>query len=435
MVSCEVVILGDGVAASALAIGLLATGIRPLMLRRRLPEIAMAEALPAAAMRLLQALDLTACVVSSALVTQGLDNRWHAAKPIQRDNRFIVVDRTEFARELRDEAIRRGAQILDINERPQLLADKRGVSVRMSSATALHKVAVDASGRAAAWSQPIARLRHLCAEIFAGPNEKHTVGLTLVRTREGWAYRLSFGDRATIGVLSPSHRRSTEIPCDVAENLEISPHSFQWIGRRVAFPQWSTHPIGENNLAIGDAALAHDPLSGQGIRFALSSALAARAVIRTILQRPSDRNWAQRFYDEFVTTERARHGAVLQSLYSRDFDFGAMRGSAHSLSDHNSPFLRGDETLHFSARVEKAPILVDGFIESGEVVRLSYGGSVRWLGGFDLLSLRDMTQPRVSIPRLIERMGGAGGISSQRAQSIIRWCYREGILASSPSPF
>jgi hypothetical protein len=428
--SHQVVILGDGVAASALTIGLLATDIRPVMLRRRLPEIAMAEALPVAAMSLLEALDLKASVARSALVTRGLDNRWRSARLVQRDYPFIVVDRTQFARELRDEAIRRGAQILDITKPPRLVEDKCGVSVTMSSETAFFNVAVDASGRAAAWSQPLVRLRHLCADIFAGPNEKQTEGLALVRNGEGWAYRLSFGDRATIGVLSPSRRRSSEMPGNVAESLGISPHSFRWIGRRVAFPQWSMRPIRENKLAVGDAALAHDPLSGQGVRFALSSALAARAVIRTILHRPSLRDWAERFYEEFVTTERARHGAVLQSLYGSDFNFSATGGSAHSLGEKNSPSLRGDETLHFSARIESAPMLVDGFIERGDVVRLSDGGSVRWLGGFDLLSLRNMTQPRVSVPRLIERMGAAG-ISSHRAQRIIRWCYQARILASS----
>jgi hypothetical protein len=131
-------------------------------------------------------------------------------------------------------------------------------------------------------------------------------------------------------------------------------------------------------------------------------------VIRTILQRPSDRSWAERYYDEFVATERRRHSALLQSLYGPDFDFSAMGGTIRSSSDNNSPLLRDDELFCFSAAVERAPILIDGFIEPGDVVRLSDGGGVRWLGGFDLLSLRDLTEPKVSMPRLIERMGGGG---------------------------
>jgi hypothetical protein len=201
------------------------------------------------------------------------------------------------------------------------------------------------------------------------------------------------------------------------------------MGRRVAFPQWSAQPIAGNRLAIGDAALAHDPLSGQGIRFALSSALAARAVIRTILRRPSHRSWAERYYEEFVATERRRHSALLQSLYGPDFDFSSMGGAIHSSSDNHSP-LRDDELLCFSATVERTPVLFYGFIEPGDVIRLSDGGGVRWLGGFDLLSLRDLTEGKVSMPRLIERMGAAG-ISPQRAQGIIRWCYQARILTSS----
>jgi hypothetical protein len=158
------------------------------------------------------------------------------------------------------------------------------------------------------------------------------------------------------------------------------------------------------------------------------------SVIRTILQRPSDRSWAERYYNEFVATERRRHSALLQSLYGPDFDFSSMGGTIHSSSDNNSRLLRSDETLYFSARVESALILVDVFVEPGDVVRLSDGGAVRWLGGFDLLSLRNLTEPKVSMPRLIERMGAAG-ISSRRAQGIIRWCYQPRILAWSQSAF
>ncbi len=423
-------ILGGGVAASSLAIGLLAFDIRPTLLHRRLPEIAMAEALPAAAMSLLEALDLTPVVSRSASITHELDNRWRSAGPIQRDHPLIAIDRKEFAQDLRNEAVRRGARIFEITYRARLVPDNRGVMVAMDSGTASFDFAVDASGRAAAWSQPITRVRHLCAEIFSGLNDKHAEGLALVQEGEGWAYRLSAGERATIGVLSSDRRRNVEIPSAFAEALGISANSFRWMGRRVAFPQWSAQPIAGNRLAIGDAALAHDPLSGQGIRFALSSALAARAVIRTILQRPSDRSWAERYYEEFVATERRRHSALLQSLYGPDFDFSSMGGTIHSSSDNHSPLLRDDELLCFSATVERAPILFYGFIEPGDVIRLSDGGGVRWLGGFDLLSLRDLTERKVSMPRLIERMGAAG-ISRQRAQGIIRWCYQARILTSS----
>lgn len=67
-------------------------------------------------------------------------------------------------------------------------------------------------------------------------------------------------------------------------------------------------------LRIGDAAMAVDPLSGNGVFQALSSALAAPAVVNTLLQYPEDRPIAEAFYQR-----RVEHLFLRFARTGRDF--------------------------------------------------------------------------------------------------------------------
>ncbi len=69
-----------------------------------------------------------------------------------------------------------------------------------------------------------------------------------------------------------------------------------------------------NSLRVGDAAMAVDPLSGNGIFQSLSCALVAPAVINTLLQKPADRALATGFY-----TDRVRHTFLRFARMGRDF--------------------------------------------------------------------------------------------------------------------
>ena len=67
-------------------------------------------------------------------------------------------------------------------------------------------------------------------------------------------------------------------------------------------------------IRVGDAAIAPDPLSGNGIFNALSTALVAPTVINTILQSPSHASLAAHFYEE-----RVRHAFMRFARIGRDF--------------------------------------------------------------------------------------------------------------------
>jgi flavin-dependent dehydrogenase len=72
--------------------------------------------------------------------------------------------------------------------------------------------------------------------------------------------------------------------------------------------------VAPHSLRVGDAAMAVDPLSGNGIFQSLSSALIAPAVINTLLQYPADQSMATQFYQD-----RVRHTFLRFARMGRDF--------------------------------------------------------------------------------------------------------------------
>jgi flavin-dependent dehydrogenase len=124
---------------------------------------------------------------------------------------------------------------------------------------------------------------------------------------------------------------------------------------------------GENWIRVGDAAMAVDPLSGNGIFQSLSSALQAPVVINTLLRKPERAALAQRFHRQRVEQLFLRFARIGRDFYADerrwlDRPFWQARRQwpdaevAHAAVD-------------FSAlRIERMPVLRDGFVDEAEVV-------------------------------------------------------------------
>jgi hypothetical protein len=137
---------------------------------------------------------------------------------------------------------------------------------------------------------------------------------------------------------------------------------------RAATPVLANAPVGERMLRVGDAALAVDPLSGNGVFQALSTALVAPAVVNTLLRRPQSAALARELY-----AARTRDIFLRFARVSRDF---YAQGAAH----HDGAFWRARaawpdaEPAHPAPReraalaIETRPVVCDGWIEEREVV-------------------------------------------------------------------
>lgn len=124
---------------------------------------------------------------------------------------------------------------------------------------------------------------------------------------------------------------------------------------------------GANWLRVGDAAMAVDPLSGNGIFQSLSSALQAPAVINTLLQQPQRAALAQRFHGQRVEQLFLRFARI-----GRDFYADEQRWPEQSFWQARRQWPDCQPAHHavdFSAlRIERAPVLRDGLVDEAEVV-------------------------------------------------------------------
>jgi flavin-dependent dehydrogenase len=142
-----------------------------------------------------------------------------------------------------------------------------------------------------------------------------------------------------------------------------------------------------NHLRVGDAAFAIDPLSGHGNFEAIGGAMAAAAVINTILKRPENQDLAISFYDERATGAFLRHARVGRDFYRQetrwpDAPFWRERRDwPDNLPAHES-------ALSDAPRIISAPVIENGFIARRDIIiTASEPRGIRTVDGVPLAEL------------------------------------------------
>ncbi|BFM14426.1 NAD(P)/FAD-dependent oxidoreductase [Maricurvus nonylphenolicus] len=190
-----------------------------------------------------------------------------------------------------------------------------------------------------------------------------------------------------------------------------------------------THnPIDDASIRIGDAALAVDPLSGNGIFQALSTALVAPAVINTILQKPHSKAIAQQFYRERVT-----HAFMRFARMGRDFYKMETRWPEQAFWQQRQTW-PDQQPMHEpvvpqQVSVVERPVVKEDLIELEDVVITPDQPLGIWhLAGIALAPIvKDLqTQPLVDNETLASRLR-AKGFDGPRLQALTSWLSDQGI--------
>jgi 2-polyprenyl-6-methoxyphenol hydroxylase-like FAD-dependent oxidoreductase len=115
-------------------------------------------------------------------------------------------------------------------------------------------------------------------------------GLKLAALERGYAYRLSSDTFTVVGLIGPDYKHLTRLD-QLRDLLEsgaaawlltgIQSAAVDSLSPRVASVQWSlSHDSRNSTFAVGDAAVARDPIASQGLATSLSDALYALTAIR-----------------------------------------------------------------------------------------------------------------------------------------------------------
>ena len=239
---------------------------------------------------------------------------------------------------------------------------------------------VDARGRSAPGDRQ-ARMRgpETVSLLQAWQGEACDAGSSAVSFREGWAWMARFADGSRYTQLTlaaegiPPKAQLPDFFFPLLQDIEqAAPYCRDAtptgdIAARSSTAILQCDPTGERSMRIGDAALAVDPLSGNGIFQSLSTGLIAPRVINTILKQPRDAELARQFYRERVSHAFMRFARMGRDFYQQERrweqePFWQQRQSWPDQLPMHEPVK--PEQL----QVERRPVVAGGLISEREVV-------------------------------------------------------------------
>lgn len=376
-----IVIVGAGPAGAAVAIGLARMG-EPVTLVGEPRRFAAVEGVSARVIEALRALDVRQALQAFAPPSPRRAN-WSGVDT--EANTESLVDRQRFDQGLLDDLERMGISVV------------RGRVMALHSAPGQHEIEVDtergrrtlggdflveARGRAAPGGG-VPRVRGVetvsLLQYWQGP--PGAAGSAVQSCEDGWVWMAALGDG----------RRYLQLTIDVASTTlppkkalgDYCSARFRAVEAAAPFVRDAV-PVGEPHartstavlnealvaddwIRVGDAAMAVDPLSGNGIFQALSSALQAPAVVATLRHDPSRRALAQRFHLQRVEHLFYRFARIGRDFYAQETRWpqapfwAARRGwpDAEPLHVAVTP-----DTVSLARR----PVVCDGRIAEADVV-------------------------------------------------------------------
>ncbi|MBK4997804.1 FAD-dependent oxidoreductase [Pseudomonas sp. S31] len=294
-------------------------------------------------------------------------------------NQEFLLDRQRFDRALRDDLARAGVTL--VQGRVREVAHVGGHEVRLEDGQLLRgRFLVEARGRQAPLAADRLRGPETVSLLNLWHGEPGDPASAVESLDDGWAWmaRLADGrcywqvtldaERLPGKAALPGYcaeRRSTSAL--VAELFDQRALEAAQVHARSSTAILAGECVGDDWLRVGDAAMAVDPLSGNGIFQSLSSALQAPVVINTLLRRPERAGLAKQFHQQrieqlFLRFARLGRDFYIQELTRVGQPFWARRqGWPDNQPMHQAAAWQ-------TVQVARRPVLRDGLVDEAEVV-------------------------------------------------------------------
>lgn len=325
----DIVVAGGGPAGSTIAARLAAFGYRVVLLeKRRFPRHQIGESLTPAILPLLDFLGVRAEVEAAGFLRMaGHSVCWGSAAPRtayyspDRRRRGFQCVRATFDRILLDRARQAGVRVLEGQPVRDVAEGPQGVRVRYGQGVRIHAAfCVDATGRAGVCARRGLRQRDTVFRTLAltgywrhaaGPAGADFANTLLEAYPHGmvWSVPLQTGLR-NVTLLIDWHRGAASMRGRLRDFYVAELRHAGYVSGLLSAALLVTGPhvfdaslytargfTTRHSLLAGDAGMTIDPLSSEGVRKALASAVSGAAVVNTILRRPAMRSHAAALYD------------------------------------------------------------------------------------------------------------------------------------------
>ncbi|MEN5302389.1 tryptophan 7-halogenase [Pseudomonas sp. TWI628] len=371
----HILVLGAGPAGAATALGLRRLGY-PVTVVSDWRRFAVVEGVSQRVLEGLRHAGLGGALAEAA-VPATRQVRWNG-QHLQLNQEFLL-DRQRFDRALRDDLLRAG--VTQLEGRIREVARGEGYQVRLDDGQVLlGDFLVEARGRQAPLAADRLRGPETVSLLNLWQSEPGTPASAVESLDDGWAWMARLADgrcywqvtldaeglpgKAALPEYCAARRRASTLVAEVFDARALQPAQ---VHARSSTPILAGDCVGDDWLRVGDAAMAVDPLSGNGIFQSLSSALQAPVVINTLLRRPERAALAKQFHQQRIEQLFLRFARIGRDFYGQE------------LERAGQPFWerrRGwpdAQPLHLAAdwgavRVARRPVLREGLVDQAEVV-------------------------------------------------------------------
>lgn len=371
----RILILGAGPAGAATAIGLRRLGYAVTVVS----EWRRFAAVEGVSQRVLEGLRHAGLggALNEAATPATRQVRWNGQH--LRLNQEYLLDRQAFDRALRHDLQQAGVVVIEGRVREVL--GQKGYLVRLDDGQTLEaEFLVEARGRQAPLAVDRLRGPETVSLLNLWQGEPGEPASAVESLEDGWAWMARLADgrcywqitlnaeglpgKAALAEYCAERRRSSMVVAELFDAQALAPTQ---VHARSSTAILAGECVGDDWLRVGDAAMAVDPLSGNGIFQSLSSALQAPVVINTLLRCPQRAALAQRFHQQRVEQLFLRFARIGRDFYAQEQaraegPFWARRRQwpdaqpIHGASDWAA------------VRVERQPVLRNGLVEEAEVV-------------------------------------------------------------------
>lgn len=370
-----IVVLGAGPAGAATAIGLRRLGYAVTVVSdwRRF------AAVEGVSQRVLDALRHAGLGGALSQAAMPATRRVHWGGQQLQLNQEFLLDRQQFDRALRDDLQRAGVGVVE--GRVGELRHDGGHQVRLDDGQLLlADFLVEARGRQAPLAADRLRGPETVSLLNTWQGAPGTPASAVESLEDGWAWMARLEDgrcywqvtldaaglpgKAGLAAYCAARRARSALVAELFDARALVPAQ---VHARSSTAILAGECVGPDWIRVGDAAMAVDPLSGNGIFQSLSSALQAPVVINTLLRRPGRAALARQFHQQRVEQLFLRFARI-----GRDFH-GQEQSRAEQLFWARRQAWPDRQPLHLAAdgqavRVERRPVLRDGLVDEAEVV-------------------------------------------------------------------